>query len=285
MKKGIYLLPNLLTTANLFCGFFAITRAFVGQFELACWFVILATFFDFLDGRVARMTNSQSEFGVEYDSLSDLTTFCLAPAAIAFSFGLKDFGKLGIAAAFVYFACGALRLARFNVQQGSVEKFDFQGLPSPAAGGTLVSYVIFSLELFGPSEEPYPFVLLALTPLLGLLMVSNIRYKSFKKHNRTSFLFLVFIVSTIGLLAMYPQVMFFVFGIGYISVGLGMWIWQSPQKIRNIKDLWIRIYNERREVLVYEDDDDEDESQSTALNVIDQVDELAQKRSSKGSES
>ena len=116
MRRGVALLPNLLTTANLFCGFFSITKTLSGDFVFAVWLIVLAGLFDFLDGRVARMTHTQSRFGTEYDSLADLSTFCMSPAVLAYNWDLKTFDKIGIAACFLYFACGALRLARFNVQ-------------------------------------------------------------------------------------------------------------------------------------------------------------------------
>lgn len=267
--KGIALLPNLLTTSNLFCGFFSITMSIQGRYVFAGWLIILATFFDFLDGRVARMTNTQSDFGVEYDSLSDLTTFCMAPAVLIYTWSAIDFNRLGLAACFLYFCCGALRLARFNVQSGSVEKVNFQGLPSPAAGGTLASLVIFWNEIMGPERFPSLSVL-GLTILLGLLMVSHVEYKSFKKVKRASFLFLVFMAGILFVIAAQPEIMLFVFGISYITLGIVRWLMQSPEKIRGIRDLLVRVYNHRRENLLYDDDDDDDISENTKAggNVI-----------------
>lgn len=270
MRRGISLLPNLLTTANLFCGFLSITKAINGDFVFAAWLVVLAGFFDFMDGRVARMTNTQSDFGVEFDSLSDLTTFCLAPAILAYQWSLKDFGKFGIAACFLFFACGALRLARFNVQAGSVEKVDFQGLPTPAAGGVFVSFVIFYTHWFDVVRNPASILVFGLVASLGLLMVSNVKYRSAKKVKRTSFLFFVLLVSAVFVLAAQPETMFFVIGTIYVLMGLSEWIWTSPQKIRNLKDLMTRIYNDRREGLLYEDDDEDDDLSSGGVvqNVV-----------------
>lgn len=258
MRRGISLLPNLLTTGNLFCGFLSITMSLRGKFEFAAWLVVLAGVFDFLDGRVARMTGTQSDFGVEYDSLSDLTTFCMAPSILIFQWSLMDYGKFGVAACFLFFACGALRLARFNVQAASVEKVDFQGLPTPSAGGTIVSYVIFYESLFGPGRNP-SLIVLAMAIGLGLLMVSNVKYRSAKKVKRGSFFFLVCIVAGMFIITAQPEVMLFTIGVLYVSIGLIEWLWTSPDKIRSTKALIQRIYNERNEDLFFEDDAEDDD--------------------------
>lgn len=221
MKRGVAFIPNLLTTANLFCGFFSIIQTFKGNYIFAVYLVILASLFDFLDGRVARMTGTQSDFGVEYDSLSDLTTFCLAPAVLLHQWGLSSFGHFGVAVAFLYFVCGALRLARYNVQAGGVEKTDFQGLPTPAAAGTVVTYILFYREFFAamPLTKPYP--LMALMAAVALLMVSNIRYRSMKKADqRLSFFQLVLVVSVVFAIVANHEVMLFVTGLAYIGMGL-----------------------------------------------------------------
>lgn len=250
-------MPNLLTTANLFCGFFSIIKSLEGQFEFASWLIILATFFDFMDGRVARMTGSQSDFGVEFDSLSDLTTFCVAPAILSYTWGLFHFGKFGVAACFLFCACGALRLARFNVQSEGVEKFNFQGLPTPAGGGNIACFVIFFQNYFETFELKNYF-LLFLTIALGLLMVSSVKYRSFKKVKRTSFIFMVCMIACIFIVAAEPEIMFFVMAITYVLTGMIEWVWKSPQKIRSLKDLLQHFYYERREKFIYEDDDDGD---------------------------
>lgn len=244
MRKGIALLPNLITTGNLFCGFLAMINAYRGNFQMACYLIILAGFFDSMDGRVARMTNTQSDFGIEYDSLSDLTTFCIAPALLIYTWSLKVLGQMGIAAGFVYFACGALRLARFNVQAHSVERTDFQGLPSPAAAGTILSYIMFHTFFFEKSTD-YIFFSLILTAGVGLLMVSNVRYPSFKAFKaRGNFLYLIGFVAFLFVMASKPEITLFLFGICYISYGLVQWIWASPKKIKNLKDYLVSIYQE-----------------------------------------
>ena len=147
-RKGIYLLPNLLTTGALFAGFYAVLSGFSGKYELAAIAIFTAMVFDGLDGRVARMTNTQSAFGVQYDSLSDMVSFGVAPAVVAYGWGVSDLGTLGLAAAFVYASCGALRLARFNVQAESSDNKVFTGLPSPAAAALVAGFVwsTYSME-------------------------------------------------------------------------------------------------------------------------------------------
>lgn len=177
--RGIYLLPNLFTTAALFAGFYAIVAAMNGQFEKAAIAVFVAMVLDSLDGRVARLTNTQSEFGAEYDSLSDMVSFGLAPALVMYQWSLSAMGKLGWLAAFVYTAGAALRLARFNTQVGIADKRFFQGLASPAAAAIVAGavWVGASYGVDGKGFVPLTFVL---TVLAGALMVSNIRYYSFK---------------------------------------------------------------------------------------------------------
>lgn len=259
-RRGISLLPNLLTMAGLFCGFFAIVQAIQEHYTFSSWLIILATFFDFLDGSIARMTKTQSEFGFEFDSLSDMTTFCVAPAVLMYHWSLYDFGKFGIAACFLFMVCGALRLARFNTQAFGIEKFDFQGLPSPAAGGSLATCVIFFHHVFGYGKNP-SLIVMTMTVALGLLMVSNVKYRSFKKINRASFLFLVCLAAGVFIISAQPEIMFFVVAMLYVGIGVAEWIWNSPKRIRNFKDLVLRVYNDRRERLLYDDEDEEDEEE------------------------
>ncbi|HHX34493.1 MAG TPA: CDP-diacylglycerol--serine O-phosphatidyltransferase [Gammaproteobacteria bacterium] len=181
--KGIYLLPNLFTTANLFAGFYSIMCAINGNFTVAAATVFVAMVLDGLDGRVARMTNTQSAFGAEYDSLSDMVAFGLAPAIIAYQWALSELGNVGLTIAFIYVACAALRLARFNTQIGVVDKRWFIGLASPAAAG-VVAGVVWALSDNGVGAVDLPFAVImlfaVLVALAGMLMVSNIKYYSFK---------------------------------------------------------------------------------------------------------
>jgi CDP-diacylglycerol--serine O-phosphatidyltransferase len=177
-KKGIYLLPNLLTTGALFGGFYAVLSGFSGGYELAAIAIFVAMVFDGLDGRVARMTNTQSDFGVQYDSLSDMVSFGIAPAIVVYGWSLTGLGKVGIAAAFVYASCAALRLARFNVQSGISNTKFFTGLPSPAAAALIAGFV-WSAQSLEPSMW-LSSIAAFLTISAGLLMVSNFKYPSFK---------------------------------------------------------------------------------------------------------
>ena len=181
--RGIYLLPNLFTTANLFAGFYSIMCAINGNFTVAAATVFVAMVLDGLDGRVARMTNTQSAFGAEYDSLSDMVAFGLAPAIIAYQWALVELGNVGLTIAFIYVACAALRLARFNTQIGVVDKRWFIGLASPAAAG-VVAGVVWALSDNGVGAVDLPVAVIILFAVLvalsGMLMVSNIKYYSFK---------------------------------------------------------------------------------------------------------
>ncbi len=178
-RRGIYLLPNLFTTAALFAGFFGIIAAMKGQFEAASIAIFIAMILDGLDGRVARLTNTQSDFGVQYDSLSDMLSFGLAPALIVYQWSLSGMGKLGWLAAFLFTACAALRLARFNSQVEVVDKRFFQGLPSPAAAGLIAGLVWVGFDN-GFTGEALRIPAFVLTVAAGILMVSNVRYRSFK---------------------------------------------------------------------------------------------------------
>ena len=185
-KRGVYLLPNLLTSAALFAAFYSIIAGINGKFETAAIAVIVAGFLDGMDGRVARMTNTSSEFGEQYDSLADLISFGLAPALLAFNWSLSSLrdlsplaGKLGWLAAFLFVACAALRLARFNAQSGVADKRYFQGLASPAAAGTLVFTIWFFIDN-GVAGESVRWLIFFETVVLGILMFSRVRYLSFK---------------------------------------------------------------------------------------------------------
>ena len=205
-SRGIYLLPNLFTTGGLFGGFFAIIAASQGRFEAACIAIFVAAILDGLDGRVARLTNTQSEFGVQYDSLADLVSFGMAPALVMYHWALVSMkldginaGKLGWLAAFLYAACAALRLARFNSQVGQVDKRWFIGLASPAAAGLMASFV-WTMHDLGWKGAELRHAALAVTVVAGLLMVSRIRYNSFKgsssgpKSDRVPFFVLLIVL-------------------------------------------------------------------------------------------
>lgn len=177
--RGVYLLPNLFTTANLFAGFYSLTHALSGHYSTAAATLFVAMVLDSFDGRVARMTNTQSAFGAEYDSLSDMLAFGIAPAVLAFTWTLSDLGKIGWMVAFVYVAGAALRLARFNTQIGKVDKRYFTGLASPAAAG-VVAGIVWSLDDLRFEGSNLALPMAVIVAAAGLLMVSNIRYYSFK---------------------------------------------------------------------------------------------------------
>ncbi len=216
----IYVLPNLFTTLNMFFGFFAIIYSIDDNFRWAAYAIVAAALFDQLDGRVARLTGATSKFGAEYDSLSDLVSFGVAPGILLFLWSLEPFGRLGWLASFFYVACGALRLARFNVQAASVEKAYFQGLPIPMAAGIVASSVLafHDWEL----DATRSWGLLAMTFLLGFVMVSNFRYRSFKDidfRRRLPFIYLVLGVFILAMVALRPEVMLFVLFMTYATLG------------------------------------------------------------------
>ncbi len=221
LKKGVYLLPNLVTTGGLFAGFYGIVATMNGDYNLAAWFILISAVFDALDGKVARMTGTTSRFGVEYDSLVDLVSFGVAPGLLMYSWALQSFGKFGWLAAFLYVVCGALRLARFNVQVDTVESRRFVGLPIPASAGMVASCVLIFFQLGGSGEIKKVSVLL-LIYLLAYLMVSNHSYNSFKDPElvkRQPFSFLVLaIVFTIVVVAQ-PEIMLFVMASVYVVSG------------------------------------------------------------------
>lgn len=236
-SRGIYLLPNLFTTAALFSGFYAIVAAMKGYFDVAAIAVFIAMIADTLDGRVARMTNTQTAFGAQYDSLSDMVAFGIAPALIVYSWSLIHLGKLGWLAAFLYAAGTALRLARFNVQPHDQDKSYFQGLPSPAAAGVITSTVWFGYDY--DIQGFYLSIPIAiLTVVIGALMVSTIRYYSFKKidlKGKVPFFVLVIPILMLAAVAIAPpEVLFGIFFLFTLS-GPMITLWQL-KKMRNRKN-------------------------------------------------
>lgn len=229
VPKGVYLLPNALTTAALFAGFYSIIAGINGNFIAGSVAVVVAGVLDGLDGRVARLTNTQSDFGVQYDSLSDLISFGLAPALLSFNWSLSTLSdisptaaKLGWLASFVFVACAALRLARFNTQVAVQDKSYFQGLASPAAAGTLVSTIWFFNDQ-GIDGETVRWLMLVVTIVLGLLMFSRVRYFSFKtwpSGDRIPIGFLFLLVLVIVALAMDPPAVLMGIGVIYVVSGL-----------------------------------------------------------------
>ena len=220
-RRGIYLLPNLFTTGALFAGFYAITSAMGGRYETAAIAIFIAMILDGLDGRVARLTNTQSDFGAQYDSLSDMVSFGAAPALVMYLWAFSSLGRLGLFAAFVHMAGGALRLARFNTQLTSADKRYFQGLPSPAAAAILAGFILISLE-YGYDIEIIKYLAVILTMSTGLLMVSNFRYSSFKDidlKGKVPFFVTIAVMLAIAFVMAQPQIMLFLLFLGYAISG------------------------------------------------------------------
>jgi CDP-diacylglycerol--serine O-phosphatidyltransferase len=226
-RRGIYLLPNLFTTAALFAGFFAIVQAMNQRFELAAIAIFAAMVLDGMDGRVARLTNTQSAFGEQYDSLSDMTSFGVAPALVMYEWILHDIGRWGWAGAFVYCAGAALRLARFNANIGVVDKRFFQGLPSPAAAALIAGFVWLAIDNKFPIKDSWmPWVAFALTVYAGLTMVSDAPFYSGKKfHVGRSVPFWVMVVLVLGIffVSSDPPIALFTIFCGYAFSGYVLW--------------------------------------------------------------
>lgn len=248
--KGVYLLPNALTTGALFAGFYSIISGINGHYTASAIAVVVAGLLDGLDGRVARLTNTQSEFGVQYDSLSDLISFGLAPALLAFNWSLSSLrelgpmaGKLGWLAAFLFVACTALRLARFNTQVGVEDKSYFQGLASPAAAGMLVATVWFFND-HGVAGETVRWLIWVETVFLGLLMFSRVRYfsgKAWPSGDRIPIYVLFLLVLTLVLLAVDPPTVLLVIGVVYVSSGIIITLLRRRQwKSRRMKRILAR---------------------------------------------
>ncbi|MDO8447520.1 MAG: CDP-diacylglycerol--serine O-phosphatidyltransferase [Rhodoferax sp.] len=230
-RKGIYILPNLFTLAALFGGFYAIVMAINGRFDLAAIGVFCAMVLDSLDGRVARMTNTQSAFGEQMDSLSDMVSFGAAPAIIAYVWALQGLGRWGWIAAFVYCACAALRLARFNVNTAVVDKRFFQGLPSPAAAALVAGFIWLMTDL-GVKGPTVAWPMFALALYSGLTMVTNVPFYSFKGvHMKKSvpFAVIVLIALVIAVINIDPPIVLFSIFVAYGFSGYAIYVWRKAK--------------------------------------------------------
>ena len=229
-SKGIYLLPNAFTTAALFSGFFAIVNAMNGEFQVAAIAIFASLVLDGMDGRVARMTNTQSAFGEQYDSLADMVSFGVAPALVAYEWALKDLGKWGWLAAFTYCAGAALRLARFNVNTGVVDKKFFQGLPSPAAGSLMAGFIWLADDNKIPvRDSAIPWVTFFIAVYAGLTMVSNARFYSGKALDvryRVPFGVMVLLILTFVLISTNQPLTLFGLFVVYSISGYVIWAWE-----------------------------------------------------------
>ncbi|MDB4470763.1 CDP-diacylglycerol--serine O-phosphatidyltransferase [Deltaproteobacteria bacterium] len=221
LRKGVYVLPNLITSASMFAGFYVIIASTDGNFVSAAWFILLSAILDGLDGKVARMTGTTSKFGVELDSLADVIAFGVAPGVLMYTWALKPFGKLGWLAAFLYVVCGALRLARFNVQVETVESKRFIGLPIPAAACIVSTCVLLFYELGGTGTIKKVSVVM-LVFFLAYLMISNVKYLSLKDPDlfkRQPFMMLVAAIIILMVIVAKPEVMLFIIGMVYMVSG------------------------------------------------------------------
>jgi CDP-diacylglycerol--serine O-phosphatidyltransferase len=224
MRK-IYLVPNLVTTGNIFCGFYSITEAIRGEYLTAAWAIIAAAVFDAMDGRIARLAKATSAFGVQYDSLSDLISFGVAPGILLYLWQLQPFSRLGMLAAFLFVVCGALRLARFNVNSAFLPKGFFQGLPIPMAAGIVATFIIFShtVDLSVIHVQFQEYFVLGLAFALALLMVSTLKFPSFKEINwksRSTFGYLALGVVSMLLVAVKPEVTLFLLLSAYVTASM-----------------------------------------------------------------
>lgn len=244
LGMAIYILPNIFTTANIFWGFFSIIRSFDGRHLHAALAILAASVFDVLDGRIARLTKTTSDFGIQYDSLADIVSFCLAPSLLIFTLSLNQYGRIGWTLCFFLFVCGALRLARFNVQATRSKEKDFIGLPSPMAALVIATFVIFLNEIKGlqqsipsatfqqitqfiTSTTFIDFFMLIAAPALGLLMVSPVRYNSFKDfklRNTRPFNFLVLMILFLTVVVSKFEVLAFLIVIVYVFSGPALYL-------------------------------------------------------------
>ncbi len=222
MKKGIYILPNTLTLCGMFFGFFSVLNSIRGNFEFAAWAIFIAGVFDGLDGWVARLTSSTTRFGIELDSLSDLVAFGVAPSIMVYKWSIAPFGRIGFAAAFLFTACGALRLARYNVQMGSAESKAFTGMPIPGAAGVLAAIVLFYQKIWQTVPEKNIFMLV-LTIFLSILMVSTLRFHGLKeldfKRRKPFWILVAFVVMLVAFVT-HPHEALFVFAMVYLAWGI-----------------------------------------------------------------
>ena len=232
MRRGIYILPNLLTTGNLLCGFWSIISVFQERFYFAAVAILLAAVFDVFDGKVAKLSGATSKFGMQYDSLADLVSFGIAPALLAFSWALRPYGKFGWLAAFLFVACGAIRLARYNVLASSGETKYFKGLPIPVAAAMIAFTILLYFQLI-ETDWVKDIVILVMIYILAFLMVSNIRYFSFKELNlakRKPFSILIFVVLSLTVIVMEPVIVLSAFILLYVFSGPVNMVWGWRKK-------------------------------------------------------
>lgn len=247
-RKGIFILPNLFTSASLFGGFYAIVAAIQGRYEAAAIAIIISSVFDALDGRIARITNTTSYFGTQYDSLSDLVAFGVAPATLVYLWALMPFGRLGWLAAFMFVICGALRLARFNAEKNIVPSNYFKGLPIPAAACFIATLILFTGEVKGFSGEKSLLIVLMIY-ILSFLMVSSANYMSFKDfdiRNQKPFNVLVSIILICSVIAYKPKIFLFLIMLGYVVSGLLITLYRLHKKGSQTEEDLTKIFSEEK---------------------------------------
>jgi CDP-diacylglycerol--serine O-phosphatidyltransferase len=249
LRKGVYLLPNLITSGGIFAGFYVIIAATDGNYKRAAWFILVAAIFDALDGKVARLTNTSSKFGVELDSLADVVSFGVAPGVLLYLWALRPFGKLGWLAAFLYVICGALRLARFNVQVTTVESRRFVGMPIPAAACIVATCILLFYELGGTGTIKMVSMLM-LVFVLAFLMICNVKYFSLKDpelFKRQPFMLLVLAIIMLIVIVARPEIMLFLIGILYMVSGPVAYLYNLRKERRNQKQLDTAEINDKTE--------------------------------------
>lgn len=257
VQKGFYLLPNLFTTGGIFCGFYSIIATFKENYVASAQAIIIAMFFDALDGKVARYTRTQSKFGIQYDSLCDLVSFGVAPSLLVYSWGLSTWGRLGWLVGFIFLTCGALRLARFNVQFETTSIKHFVGLPIPSAASfiaTLVLFIDYIEELKGVHKTHHDVATLIAVFCISLLMVSNIKYFSFKQIDllkKRPFHVLVLVAFIIAIVVSEPQLTLFIISIIYVSSAPLIYLWTIFKK-------WKGLPVSKEEIVEEYEDIDED---------------------------
>jgi CDP-diacylglycerol--serine O-phosphatidyltransferase len=230
-RRGVYLLPSMFTMGNMFCGYACVVYSMRGDFAMAAPLIGVAIVLDMLDGRVARMTGATSEFGLEFDSLADVISFGIAPAVLAFAWGLQPLGRIGWAASFLFVAAAAVRLARFNIQTGTVDKRFFVGLPSPAAAAVPAA-TVFAYP-YGFKSPVHSLAVLAMVIVPALLMVSTVRFRSFKTFDlgvRRSYAVLILVALALVLLTAQPDIFLVVLAYTYLVSGLIAWAWSRIRR-------------------------------------------------------
>jgi len=248
-RRGIYLLPTLFTVGNIFCGYWSLIHTYRGALELGAVLIIVAAVLDGLDGRIARLTGSTSDFGVEFDSLADMVSFGIAPALLTYHWALEPLGRTGWLVAFLFVVCAAMRLARFNLQVGTADRRFFAGLPTPSAAGVLACVVFAAPD---PLETRWLAMLVtAVVCILGLLMVSRLRYYAFKDfdlRNRRSYIYVLPLAGVLVAIAVYPKGTLLLVASAYLLSAPTFYAWGLIRRIRARQEVWPRREDDEREV-------------------------------------